>query len=68
MEITRESLEQRLKALEAQREQFVANVNACNGGIQIVRGLLGDLDREDKDSGEAGEGPVSPEAPDAGSA
>lgn len=49
MEISRELLEKRMKALEAQKQQFIANVNACEGGIVTIRGLLSDLDREETD-------------------
>ena len=47
MELTKEMLEQRIKTLEAQKAQFVANVNACEGGLITVRALLSDLDREE---------------------
>ena len=46
MELTKELLEERIKNLEAQKIQFIASVNACEGAIQMVRGLLSDLDRE----------------------
>ena len=46
MELTKELLEKRVKTLEAQKAQFVANVNACEGGLITVRALLSDLDEE----------------------
>jgi len=53
MILTKELLESRIKALEAQKAQMIANVNACEGGIMVIRGLLGDLDREEtKENGE----------------
>ena len=51
MELTKELLEQRIKTLEAQKAQFVANVNACEGGLITVRALLSDLDREETPEG-----------------
>ena len=65
MELTKEMLEERLKELMAQKERSIANVNACEGGIITIRGLLCVLDREEKDdSGETGSSPVSPEDDD----
>ncbi|KKK75207.1 hypothetical protein LCGC14_2876060 [marine sediment metagenome] len=62
MEITKELLEKRLEVLTVQKAQFVANVNACEGGIITVRGLLSDLDREDvEDNGERAEGESAPQ-------
>lgn len=52
MELTKELLEERIRTLEAQKAQMVANVNAVEGGLMIVRGLLGDLDREEEDKTE----------------
>ena len=46
MEITKELLEERIKNLETQKEQTIAQVNAIEGGILTVRGLLSDLKRE----------------------
>ena len=51
MELTKELLEKRIKTLEAQKAQFVANVNACEGGLITVRALLSDLDREETPEG-----------------
>ena len=52
MILTKELLEERLKVLEVQKQQMIANVNACEGGIVTLRDLLSDLDREEKDSGD----------------
>ncbi len=46
MELTREILEGRLQMLTGQKAQAIANVNACEGGLMILRDLLGDLDRK----------------------
>ena len=45
MELTKKVLEGKLETLQAQKEQALAAANACAGGIQIVQGLLIDLDR-----------------------
>ena len=55
MELTKELLEERIKSLEAQKVQLIANVNACEGGIMVARGLLSDLDREDESKEENGD-------------
>jgi len=47
MELTKELLEKRIKNLEAQKAQMVANVNACEGGIVTIRGLLNELNCEE---------------------
>lgn len=47
MEVTKKVLEDRLAVLTAQREQVVAQVNAIEGGIITVRGLLKELDRKE---------------------
>ena len=51
MEITRESLEKHIKNIEAQKAQFVGNVNMSNGALMLARQLLSDLDREDETDG-----------------
>lgn len=54
MELTKELLEKRIKNLMAQKERLIANINATEGAIQMARGLLSDLDREEpteKDEG-----------------
>ena len=43
-EITRAQLEAQLAALRAQRDQAIANANACGGGIQVIEELLATLD------------------------
>ena len=61
MEITKELLEERIKNLETQKQQAIATVNACEGGIITLRGLLSDLDREEKnENGEAEDESASP--------
>ena len=47
MELTKEILEKRLQALKAQKEQFAAQANACEGGILTVRGLITELETEE---------------------
>ena len=44
MEITKETLTERIKNLETQREQLVANINAVNGAIGTLQQLVKDLD------------------------
>ena len=56
MEVTKELLEKKLKDLIAQKEQVIAQANAVEGGIITVRGLLGDLDRNEPESKETQEG------------
>ena len=43
-EITRAQLEAQLAALRAQRDQAIADANACGGGIQVIEQLLATLD------------------------
>ncbi len=53
MILTHELLGERIKTLEAQKAQMIANVNAVEGGLMVARGLLSDLDREEnEDTGE----------------
>lgn len=47
MEITKEKLEERLKGLEAQKNNLIASVNACEGGVLTVKGLLDELARDE---------------------
>ncbi len=56
MEITKELLEKRIQELTTQKEQLIANVNACEGGILILRGLISDLKCNENEG--AGENPV----------
>ena len=66
MEITKELLEKLIQLLEAQKMQAIGRVNAIEGGIITIRGLLSDLDREEAESdGERAEvEPASPEGED----
>ena len=51
MELTKDSLkesyEKRIKVLETQKAQFMANVNAAEGALMVVRDLLSELDHEE---------------------
>ncbi|MBU1067697.1 hypothetical protein KKE60_07900 [Patescibacteria group bacterium] len=49
MILSKELLEKRIEVLTAQKAQVIANVNAIEGGIMILRSLLSDLNREEKD-------------------
>jgi hypothetical protein len=60
MELTKELLEDRIRILETQKMQMLANVNACGGGILVLRGLLSDLDREEVEEDKTDEEPDSP--------
>lgn len=60
MELTKKALEERMKVLETQRAQMIANVNACEGGIITIRGLMSDLDREENEETEGREQPAPP--------
>lgn len=59
MKLTKKLLGERLKALETQKLQAIGQVNAIEGGLITIRGLLSDLDREE-DSGEADNKSASP--------
>ena len=45
--ITREGLESRLKAMVANKDQHLANANACGGAIQVLEQLLKEWDAPD---------------------
>ncbi len=49
MILTKELLGERIKTLEAQKAQMIANINAVEGGLMVARGLLSDLDREENE-------------------
>jgi hypothetical protein len=42
MGATREQLQDRLNAIKAQKEQLIANANACTGAIQALEAVLND--------------------------
>ena len=60
MEISRELLEKRVEDVIAQKEQFIARANACEGALVAFRDLLGDLDREDEEKEDGGPEEVGP--------
>ena len=51
MELTKKLLEERMKALVAQKAQAIGQANAIEGGIITLRDLLSDLDREEPKEG-----------------
>lgn len=46
MEITKEAIEERIKRLEADREQALANANALEGAILDCQYWIGELSKE----------------------
>lgn len=44
----KEKLQAKLKLLENNRDQLLANLNATNGAIQICQDLLRELEKEEK--------------------
>jgi len=47
VKLTRELLLERMKAMEVQRAQFIANANGCEGALKMLQQLLTDLDSEE---------------------
>lgn len=48
MSATKEQLTERLNALRVQRDQLIANANACSGAIQAVESILEDHYADEK--------------------
>lgn len=71
MVLTKELLEKRIEIMEAQRQQFLANANACGGAVTMLRQLLTDLESEEpeeasdaKDEGAGMDHPAPMREPD----
>jgi len=47
MVLTKELLLERMRVIEAQQAQLVANANGCGGALKMLQQLLMDLDSEE---------------------
>lgn len=44
----KEKIESKIKDLEQTKIQYIANVNGCDGAIQVLNDLLKDLNKEEE--------------------
>ena len=57
MVVTKKALLEQIAQYEAQRQQFVANINACNGAIECCQYWLAAIAEEESKATTTPEGP-----------